>query len=154
MNFDTPKKFNFVRHGISDEDFKKLRLDLDPKGFYPAGNPRYWLIDEKHDLKFSSLGGRGDHPESHDLMPNFYLLVVGKLFIRFESRYIVKTTENKNNYLHEIFNAQCPAVLFEHREHLYQAIREALFANWHSRENKRYATTDVDITPFAFNFIQ
>lgn len=153
MNPHTPKKFNFVRQTLSDEAFKELRCDLDPKGFYPAGNPRSWLVDEQHGLIFASLGGRGDSPVASDLMPNFYILLVGQLVIRFESRYTVKTVERKDSYLHEIFNTRCPTVLFEQRDYLQQAFREALFTDWGSRHDGKWITVaDVDVEPFELAF--
>ena len=154
MNLDAPKTFHFVRRKVTDEENRELRLELDPKGFYPAGNPRDWIVDEQHDIKFASLGGRGDHPAAHEMMPDFYLLLVGKKIIRFESRYIIKTVEKTDSIKHEVFNVQCPMALSNRADWLHRAIEEALFADWHSRsEGKWYTVADVATSSFEFKFV-
>jgi hypothetical protein len=154
MNIDTPKTFHFVRQKVTDEESIKMRLTLDPKGFYPAGNPREWMVDEEHGITFASLGGRGDHREADDMMPNYYLVLVGKHVIRFESRYIENGVGMTGNKSHDVFNAQCPIALSGQVDWLKLAIEEGLFADWHSRyASGPYTLGTVDVNSFEFKFV-
>jgi hypothetical protein len=154
MNINTPKTFHFVRQKVTDEDSKKMRLELDPKGFYPAGNPREWMFDAQHGITFAALGGQGDRRESDDAMPDYYLVLVGKQVIRFESRYVGKGVGMTGNKIHEIFNARCPRALSDQAVWLKLAIEEGLFADWQSRYARGpYTLGTVEVNPFEFKFV-
>lgn len=146
----------FAYQRLSVDDYEKIRL-IDPNGFYPAGPPKYWVVDVERDIKLAHLGGQGSSSASSDLMPDFYLMLWRQHKVRFESRYTATISDGVETIKQDVLAIYASKELELEESAIRVAISEAIDADWRARlslhKSVWYAIGTVSVNISAINFV-